>query len=158
MRIRHLARLGVVAVAVVVSSSLSAQSGQASPHRAILVSFDGFSEQRFREYADSASAPHVWSMFRTGVCAESVRPAFPSVTPVGHASIWTGAYANVNGVAAQSNGMLPLTITSILDWTDGYKATSLRAEPIWITAARQGKTVDSPTAPHSPQPPTYMPV
>lgn len=143
---------------MVVSSSLPAQSGQAAPHRAILVSFDGFSEQRFREYADSASAPHVWTMFRTGVCAESVRPAFPSVTPTGHASIWTGAYANVNGVAAQSNGMLPVTVTSILDWTDGYKATSLRAEPIWIAAARQGKTVYSHMATQSPQPPTYMPV
>ena len=97
-------------------------------------------------------------MFRNGVCAESVRPAFPSVTPTGHASIWTGAYANVNGVAAQSNGMLPVTVTSILDWTDGYKATSLRAEPIWITAARQGKTVYSHMATQSPRPPTYMPV
>jgi predicted AlkP superfamily phosphohydrolase/phosphomutase len=157
MQIRHLTRLGVVVAAVVIASSVRAQSGP-SPHRAILVSFDGFSEQRFREYADSASAPHVWSMFRAGVCAESVRPAFPSVTPVGHASIWTGAYANVNGVAAQSNGRLPVTMTSILDWTDGYKATSLRAEPIWITAARQGKTVYSHMATQSPQPPTYMPV
>src|SRR3954465_3869768 len=121
MNIRDLARRGAVAAAVIGSSSLAAQSGATPVHRAILVSFDGFSEQRFREYADSASAPHVWTMFRNGVCAESVRPAFPSVTPTGHASIWTGAYANVNGVAAQSNGMLPVTVTSILDWTDGYK-------------------------------------
>src|ERR1700753_2673037 len=128
-----------------------------APHRAILVSFDGFSEQRFREYADSASAPHVWSMFRGGVCAESVRPAFPSVTPVGHASIWTGAYSNVNGVSAQSNGSLPITSTTILDFMDGYKATSPRAEPIWITAARQGKTVFSHMATQSPQPPSYYP-
>jgi len=133
-------------------------SAQSAPHRAVIISFDGFSEQRFREYADSATAPHVWAMFRDGVCAESVRPAFPSVTPTGHASIWTGAYANVNGVAAISSGRLPLELTSILDWTDGYKATSLRAEPIWITAARQGKTVFSHMATQSPQPPLYMPV
>ena len=159
MPTRHIARAGIVAAALsIFSSPLIAQAAAPSGHRAILVSFDGFSEQRFREYGDSATAPHVWSMFRTGVCAESVRPAFPSVTPTGHASIWTGAYANVNGVAAVSNGMLPLTVTSILDWTDGYKATSLRAEPIWIAAARQGKTVYSHMATQSPQPPTYMPV
>ncbi len=158
MRILHVVRHGAVAAAVAVAPRLLAQSAQPSPHRAILVSFDGFSEQRFRELADSAAAPHVWAMFRRGVCAESVRPAFPSVTPTGHASIWTGAYANVNGVAASSNGMLPVTMTSILDWTDGYKATSLRAEPIWIAAARQGKTVYSHMATQSPQPPTYMPI
>ena len=158
MFMRHIAIRGVVAASVILSSRLAAQAVDASPHRAILVSFDGFSEPRFREFADSASAPHVWTMFRNEVCAESVRPAFPSVTPTGHASIWTGAYANVNGVSAQSNGMLPITMTSILEWTDGYKATSLRAEPIWIAAARQGKTVYSHMATQSPQPPTYVPV
>lgn len=159
MVIRHIACAGSLAGAMLLSPAvLHAQATTAGSHRAIVVSFDGFSEQRLREYADSASAPHIWSMFRTSVCAESVRPAFPSVTPTGHASIWTGAYANVNGVSAQSNGMLPLTVTSILDWTDGYKATSLRAEPIWIAAARQGKTVYSHMATQSPQPPTYMPV
>jgi hypothetical protein len=158
MQIRHLLRRGAVVAAIVMASPLGAQTSGAPAHRAILVSFDGFSEPRFREYGDSAAAPHVWSMFRGGVCAESVRPAFPSVTPTGHASIWTGAYANVNGVAAQSSGRLPVTMTSILDWSDGYKATALRAEPIWITAARQGKTVYSHMATQSPQAPSYMPV
>ncbi len=136
----------------------SASVAQTAPHRAILISFDGFGEQRFREYGDSATAPHVWEMLRRGVCAESVRPAFPSVTPTGHASIWTGAYANVNGVSASSNAALPIQSTTVLDWTDGYKATSLRAEPIWLTAARQGKRVFSHMATQSPQPPSYAPV
>ncbi len=135
-----------------------AQTANAAPHRAILVSFDGFSEQRFREYADSATAPHLWAMFRQDVCAESVRPAFPSVTPTSHASIWTGAYSNVNGVSASANGKLPLLSTSILESTDGYRATALRAEPLWISAARQGKTVYSHMATQSPQPPLYMPL
>lgn len=130
---------------------------QSAPHRAILISFDGFSEQRFREYSDSATAPNIWSLFTQGVCAESVRPAFPSVTPTSHASIWTGAYPNVNGVSAHSNAELPIQDYTILDWIDGYKAAALRAEPIWITAARQGKTVFSHMATQSPQPPSYTP-
>lgn len=132
--------------------------GGQTPHRAILISFDGFGEQRLREYTDSVSAPNIWAMLREGSCAESVRPAFPSVTPTGHASIWTGAYANVNGVSASSNGALPLPSTTILDWVDGFSARALRAEPVWITAARQGKSVYSHIATQSPQPPGYEPV
>lgn len=141
------------------AAALGAQSPtQNAPHRAILISFDGFSEQWMRAYSDAESAPHLWAMFARSTCAESVRPAFPSVTPTGHASIWTGAYSNVNGVSAQANGALPFTTTSILDWTNGFSAASLRAEPIWITAARQGKTVFSHMATQSPQPPAYTPV
>jgi hypothetical protein len=133
-------------------------SAQTAPRRAILISFDGFSEQRVREYADSLSAPNIWSMLRDGVCAVAVRPAFPSVTPAGHASIWTGTYANVNGVSASSNGALPLPSTTILDYVDGFSVRALRAEPIWITAARQGKSVYSHNATQSPQAPAYEPV
>jgi predicted AlkP superfamily pyrophosphatase or phosphodiesterase len=73
---------------------------QAARHRAILVSFDGFSEAPMRLFSDSLTAPELWSLFRTGACAASSRPAFPSVTPTGHAAIYTGAYSNVNGIAA----------------------------------------------------------
>jgi hypothetical protein len=140
------------------ATPLRPASAQAPPRRAILISFDGFSEQRVREYADSLSAPTIWSMFRDGVCAESVRPAFPSVTPVGHASIYTGAYGNVTGVTASSRGALPLQSTTILDYIDGFSAQALRAEPIWITAARQGKSVFGHFPTQSPQPPGYEPI
>ena len=142
----------------IAATPLCSASAQAPPRRAILISFDGFSEQRVRQYADSLSAPAIWSMFREGVCAESVRPAFPSVTPVGHASIYTGAYGNVNGVSAASNGALPLQSTTILDYIDGFSARALRAEPIWIAAARQGKSVFGHFPTQAPQPPGYEPV
>ncbi len=131
---------------------------QTTSHRAIIVSFDGFSEPWLRTYADSAAAPHLWRMFQRAECADAVRPAFPSVTPTGHASIWTGAYARVNGISASANGTLPWPETTILDVTDGFSAAALRAEPIWLTAARQGKTVFSHMATQSPQPPAYPPM
>ncbi|MEO7083478.1 MAG: alkaline phosphatase family protein [Gemmatimonadaceae bacterium] len=130
-------------------------NAQAARHRAILVSFDGFSELRLREFSDSLTAPTLWSMFRTGACAEASRPAFPSVTPSGHAAIFTGAYPNVNGIGAQANGRLPLSQTSILDAINGFNASALRAEPIWIAAARQGLRVFSQMATQSPGPPGY---
>ena len=147
----------LVLIVAIVSTPLRPALAQEPPRRAILISFDGFSEQRVREYSDSLSAPNIWSMIQGGVCAESVRPAFPSVTPTGHASIWTGAYSNVNGVSASSNGALPLQSTTILDAIDGFSARALRAEPVWITAARQGKSVFGHIATQSPQPPGYEP-
>lgn len=133
-------------------------SAQRSARRAILVSFDGFSEQWMRAYADPSSTPALQRMFARGVCADVVRPAFPSVTPTSHAAIWTGAYSNVNGVSASANAALPWPEKSLLETTDGYKATALRAEPIWISAARQGRTVWSHMATQSPQAPAYLPI
>ena len=138
--------------------------GAASSHpfsgsrRAIVISFDGFSEQRLREYSDSLTAPHLWSLFQAGICAEAVRPGFPSTTPVSHASIWTGAYPNVTGISASANGAYPHWGTTILERTDGYSSEVLRAEPIWISAARQGKRVFSHMATQAPGVPGYPPV
>ena len=160
---RRISRVGpgrALGVAIIASLLAPWQTiaGQSTPHRAILVSFDGFSEPWLRAYSDRASAPALWRMFDTGVCADAERPAMPSVTPTSHASIWTGAYANVNGVSASSNGALPWPEKTILDVTDGYSPRALRAEPIWISAARQGVTVWSHMATQSPQPPAYTPV
>lgn len=156
------ARLSRIAGAIALLNGIvgqaTAQRVPTAVHRAILVSFDGFSEERLREYADSASAPHLFAMFASNVCAESVRPAFPSVTPTSHASIWTGAYSDVNGISAQTNAALPVQDHTLLDYTDGYKAAALRAEPIWTSAARQGKVVFSHMATQSPQPAAYTPI
>src|SRR3569623_1668524 len=118
--------LPVALLAATVATHASAQQ-----HRAILVSFDGFSEPWLRKYADSASAPHLWATFNQGVCAESSRPAFPSVTPVSHASIWTGTYSKTNGISASANAAIPWPEKTILETVDGYKPIALRAEPIW---------------------------
>jgi len=130
---------------------------QTPGRRAILVSFDGLSEQDLAAFSDSESAPALWSFVRGGACADGVRTAFPSVTPAAHASIWTGAYGNINGIAAHRNGALPLDSTTILETTDGFGAAALRAEPLWISAARQGVRVFAHMATQSPQPPGYPP-
>lgn len=158
-RARHAVVLAICASVNPLSLAAPAVlAAQRTSHRAIIASFDGFSESWFRTYADSLSAPHLWRMFEQGMCADAARPAFPSVTPSGHAAIWTGAYGNVNGIAAAANGALPWATTTILDAVDGYKAPSLRAEPVWLAAARQGKRVFSHLATQSPQPPGFPPV
>jgi predicted AlkP superfamily phosphohydrolase/phosphomutase len=143
--------LAIGAAAVAGRPAAAQQTGR----RAILVSLDGLSEQRLAEFTDSSSAPALWRAVRGGACADGVRNAFPTVTPAAHAAIWTGAYGNVNGIAAHRNGVLPLDSTTILQTTDGFSAASLRAEPLWISAARQGVSVFAHMATQGPQPPGY---
>src|SRR3712207_1978441 len=72
--------------------------------RAIVVSFDALNESRLRSSVDRAAAPTFYSLFERGACAAYARPAMPSVTAASHASLWTGAYGDVNGVAANKIG------------------------------------------------------
>lgn len=152
---RATARAAHTAALIVLMLTPGLATAQISDRRAIVVSFDGFSEQPLRQFTTSADAPAFWSLFAGGACAESVRPAFPSVTAAGHAAIWTGAWGNVNGVAASQNGALPHSTTSILDQSRGFSAAALRAEPMWITAARNRRSVFAHFVTQAPGPPGY---
>lgn len=123
--------------------------------RAIVVSFDAFNERRVVETVDPARIPAIRALFAEGECAASLQPAFPSVTAAGHAAIWTGAYGNENGIAANTVLRLPASRFTILETTDGFRAPALRAEPIWITAALAGRTVFAHHVTQAPQPPGY---
>jgi hypothetical protein len=125
--------------------------------RAILLSLDALSEQRVRALPDGV-APNLKAMFRDGACAAFALPAFPSVTAAGHAAISTGAFGDVNGVAANLQPILPRDRNRMTDLESGYLAGPLRAEPIWITAALAGLDVVSHHFTQGPQPPGYRPV
>jgi len=106
--------------------------------RAILVSFDALNERRALETIPPDAIPALRALFANGACAASARPAFPSVTAPGHAALWTGTYGNVNGIAANSMPRLPRRDHALTSSVSGYFVDNLRAEPIWITAARAG--------------------
>lgn len=125
--------------------------------RAVLLSLDALSEQRVRALP-ARVAPNLQAMFRDGACAAYAVPAFPSVTAAGHAAISTGAYGDVNGVAANQQPTLPRERNRLTDLESGYLAGPLRAEPIWITAALAGLDVVSHHFTQAPQPPGYRPV
>lgn len=126
--------------------------------RAIVVSFDALNEQRMLQTVDPAVVPTFRALFAGGVCAEGARPAFPSVTSPGHASLWTGAYGDVNGITANSQPWLPQPEHTLLESISGYSAEALRAEPIWITAAASGVTAFGHQVTQAPDGPGYPPV
>jgi hypothetical protein len=134
-----------------------AGSEGAARRRAILVSFDAFNPIRFEQTLDSATIPAFTRLFREGRCAPYVLTQWATQTPMAHAAIWTGAFAHVNGVGRQE-AALPESEWSWLDPRPPaslYFAGHLAAEPLWITAGRQGLTVFAHHPTHAPQPPAY---
>ncbi len=132
-----------------------AGANQPTTRRAILISFDALNERRALESVPAASIPTFRAMFDNAACAASARPAFPSVTAPGHAALWTGAYGNVNGISANSQPQLPRSTNSLTSRVSGYFVDALRAEPIWITAARAGRRVAGHHVTQAPNAPGY---
>lgn len=109
--------------------------------RAIVVSFDAFSESRLRSSVDRAAAPTFYSLFERGACAAYARPAMPSLTAPSHASIWTGTWGDVSGISANNQPILPRDQHSLTELASGFASAGLRAEPIWVTASLTGMRV-----------------
>ncbi len=123
--------------------------------RAIIVSFDALSESRLRSSVDRTAAPTFYSLFERGACAAYTRPAMPSVTAASHASIWTGAWGDVSGVAANNQPILPRDEHTLTELASGFAAAALRAEPIWVTAGLTGMRVAAHHPTQAPGVPGY---
>ncbi len=121
---------------------VSAQQVASGPRsNVILTSLDGLG---YRIWSDDPATQELRALRRIaahGVHAEGMIQAFPSVTPAGHSAVWTGTYGNVSGIVTSSNPMLPRSEHTILDRQSGFHPQQLWAEPIWLTAARQGVRV-----------------
>lgn len=149
---------GMAACAPATSARPAADAAAPVARRAIVVSFDALNEQRMLRTVDPAAVPAFRALFAGGACADGARPAFPSVTSPGHASLWTGAYGDVNGIAANSQPVLPQPEHTLLESISGYSAEALRAEPIWLTAVASGLTTFGHQVTQAPAAPGYLPV
>ena len=126
-------------------------------HRALLASFDAMNERRMLETVPAWATPHFRQLFATGSCADRALPAWPSKTAASHASLWTGVYGDSNGIIANRVPVLPSQAHRITESATGFRATQLRAEPIWITAALAGRRVVAHQTTQSPEAPGYPP-
>ena len=104
--------------------------------RVILVTFDGLGQEIWSGDPVSGELVSLRRLRERGVSAAGVRPAFPSTTANSHAAIWTGSYDN--GVFANANPVIPKHEHGFLERRVGFRSESLRAEPVWAAAARQG--------------------
>ena len=122
------------------------------PRSAIVVSFDALSEQRVMGSVPATRIPAMHRLFLEAACADGARPHFPAVTAPSHASIWTGAWGDEHGVTGSLVTPAAVPIDSLVD---GFSYHQLNAEPLWIAAARQGRSVVAHHVTHAPGVPGY---
>lgn len=101
----------------------------------IMVSFDGFRHN----YTDRVNTPNFDFIRDHGAKAESMQPVFPSKTFPNHYSLATGAYTQTHMLTGNSFYDKKFKERySISDRQTVEDPKWYRAEPIWVTAERQG--------------------
>ena len=101
----------------------------------LMVSFDGF---RY-DYTSLAETPNFDKLAARGVKADGLIPVFPSLTFPNHYSIATGAYAGTHNITGNSfYDQKYGKKYSLYDRATVRDPKFYKAEPIWVTAERQG--------------------
>jgi arylsulfatase A-like enzyme len=101
---------------------------QAEP-TVLLISWDGLRH----DFPDRYSTPALQRLEREGARAERLVPVFPSNTFPGHVSLATGTYPDRHGIL--DNAFLDRERGRFRMSND---ASWIEAEPVWVTAERQG--------------------
>lgn len=103
--------------------------------RAILVSLDGSAAGVLDDAVARGIMPGLARLRQRGATATSSLSALPAKTAAGHAALFTGAWSDRNGIAGND---VSVPGEAVVESDDGYTSTHLAAEPLWVTAARQG--------------------
>ena len=112
-----------------------AQAEAGAPAPVLLVSLDGFRA----DYLDRGISPTLSALASDGVRARAMEPSFPSLTFPNHYTLVTGRYPDKHGIV--DNAMFDPTLGS---FTLGNRQAVgdgrwwNEAEPIWVTAEKQG--------------------
>lgn len=136
--IRH---RSLVIGATLAALGLAQAAAAATPHRVVILSCDGLGAVMTARAVAAGKMPRLAALQAEGAMAAQARTAFAGRTAAGHAALWTGAWAHVNGVGANAVPLVPTTKHGVLEAANGFEAGALQAEPIHVTAARSGKRV-----------------
>jgi predicted AlkP superfamily phosphohydrolase/phosphomutase len=104
----------------------------------VLLSLDGAAASLIDDAVGRGVMPHLARLRARGATARGSRTTLPCKTAAGHAAVFTGAWSDRNGI---SGNEVAVPGGSVLEENSGYTSTHLRAEPLWVTAARQGLQV-----------------
>ncbi len=141
MKLRQASISVLVLLALLFSwPDFSSVQGQA-PVRAIILSWDGTVPAMVQDLLRQGKLPNLARLIAGGVFSDSVVPVFPPRTASGFASLWTGAPPAITGITGNSVPRTPRSQFTILESASGFDSTSLRAEPLWMSAARHGRRV-----------------
>jgi predicted AlkP superfamily pyrophosphatase or phosphodiesterase len=110
------------AIALGLPTRANCQSDRPSPAArppVLIIAIDAFR----RGYLDSFPAPAIMRLAKTGVFGAGMRPAFPTVTFPNHVTLVTGRWPEDHQFRYEDRGK---------------EKCFIRAEPIWVTAVKQG--------------------
>jgi predicted AlkP superfamily phosphohydrolase/phosphomutase len=105
--------------------------------KAVLLSLDGAAAWVMEDAVQRGVMPRLAALRASGAVGRAVS-GWPPKTAVGHATLYTGAWSDAHGIVGND---VPVPGGSVLEWNTGYDTTHLKAEPIWVAAARQGLQV-----------------
>jgi len=106
--------------------------------RVVVVSLDGMGSAFLARDPVARELPTLASVRARGAQAEGLISHMPSTTANTHAALWTGTWGDVNGITANAMPLAPRTRHAASTRVSGYRSDGLRAEPLWVAAARQG--------------------
>jgi predicted AlkP superfamily phosphohydrolase/phosphomutase len=106
--------------------------------RAVLLTLDGASAALVDDGIARGLMPHLAQIRAEGAAARGSLTALPAKTAAGHAALFTGAWSDRNGISGTD---VPLPGGTVVESVSGFSSAALLAEPIWVTAARQGLDV-----------------
>jgi predicted AlkP superfamily phosphohydrolase/phosphomutase len=144
LRRPRLERLLGLATASLCAPLLLAQPpapSSSSAGRVILVSLDGMGTRLFLEDPVADQLHALAALRARGAMASGLVTHMPSTTANSHAALWTGAWGDVNGITSNEMPLAPRSEHAAIARVSGYQSDGLRAEPLWVAAARQGVPV-----------------
>lgn len=115
----------------------SATAAETHP-RVILVSWDGAGYVMTSRLVSEGRMPNLARMLSEGAWTDGMVSSFPTKTAAAHAMLFTGYYGHRSGITANSVWKLPPSEHDRLETWNGYFATALRVDPVWLRVARAG--------------------
>ena len=112
--------------------------------RAVLVTLDGAGARVVADAVARGVMPRLGRLRAAGATAEGSLTSLPVKTAPGHAAIFTGTWGDRSGITGNRVSVPGARVT---EEDTGYTSTHLRAEPIWVTAAREGLQASVVSAP-----------
>ncbi len=138
MRIATL--IAPLAALLLLGAASCPRSPEADP-QLIIMSWDGAGDRTVDRLLAEGKLPHLARLAAGGVAAEHSVSSVPTMTAAAFASLWTGCWGNLNGVT--NNWVIPRPTAehTVLESARGFSSEVLRAEPLYVTAAKAGKRV-----------------
>lgn len=117
------------------------RSSSSSRYPLLLISFDGLQALKFNEYLSKFPDSNFNRLIREGVRARQMKPIFPTKTWPNHVTLVTGLFAESHGIVG--NALYDPASDEAVNFVFGSNAQDPKfwnttAEPLWMTAKKQG--------------------